>query len=303
MKRTRITDAITYIEPDSMSNFTACAGVIVSDAGKKLLIDTNMGRKETAEMIRKERPDMAVVSHYHLDHATWDHAVLKHSNAELFIPAAEVEYLTDLDFFLRHTAGPFGLSDPWRDFSVNVTGYREISRYSAYDEKTFFSVGGTKITAVGTPGHSPAHMSFYFAEDKILFTGDMGVDAFGPWYGWVDCDLKQLVASILRLRGLPVDLMLTSHGGIFDSGIEKAWDEGLLAIERRERMIREKLDRGMTKAAIVEEGVFFRSKSPVSEPLRSFLYMWDGAMFDHHLALLTEGGLLSFFPELGHLAS
>ena len=303
MRKTRLTDTITYLEPDSMKSFQACAGLIVEDAGQKLLIDTNMGPGETAAMLEEERPDRAVISHYHLDHATWGATALEHSEAELFVPEREAAYLTDLAFFLEHTAGPFGLAEPWREFSVNVTGYREIDRFTPYTETDRFNVGGTTIEVVGTPGHSPAHMAFRFPEEGILFTGDMGVDAFGPWYGWRDCDLKQLVASTLRLRGLSVNLMVTSHGGIIRSGFSRVWEENLLRLLERERAIYEKLERGMARTDIVEEGIFFRSKADVSEPLRSFLYMWDGAMFDHHRELIAEGGLLSFFPELSSLLS
>ncbi len=34
MKRTRITDRITFLEPDSMSNFKSCAGVMVEGKRK-----------------------------------------------------------------------------------------------------------------------------------------------------------------------------------------------------------------------------------------------------------------------------
>jgi glyoxylase-like metal-dependent hydrolase (beta-lactamase superfamily II) len=298
MKRTPVTDAITYLEPASMSNFQACAGLIVTSGGRKILIDTNLGPGATADLIHAERPDAAIISHYHLDHATWGATLLNHSDATLYLPAAEARYLTDLDFFLQMTAGPSGLIAPWRDFSINHTGYREIDRFETFQAGENFTAGRVRVACVGTPGHSPGHSAFYFPEDKILFTGDMGVDRFGPWYGWQDCDLKELLASILRLRGLNVNLLLTSHGGIIFRDINTAWDLALARVARREASIRERLDRGMDKTAIVAEGIFFPNKGAVREPMRSFLFMWDDMMFDHHQALLEEGGLGRFFPML-----
>jgi hypothetical protein len=51
----------------------------------------------------------------------------------------------------------------------------------------------------------------------------------------------------------------------------------------------------------VAEGIFFPQKSQVPEPMQSFLYMWDTAMYDHHRKMLEEGGLAQFFPELRSL--
>ncbi len=283
-----------------MSNFKSCAGVIVS-ASEKILIDTNMGQDETSELLRAEQPDIAIMSHYHLDHCTWGPLVSEHTDAELFIPEGEERYLTSLDFFIEKTGGAAGLAREWTEFTLDVTGYREIRDFSTYPHGHQFLSDDVTIECVGTPGHSPSHTAFYFPKEKILFTGDMGVDRFGPWYGWVDCDLRELIASILKLRSLDVQVLLTSHGGVVTSGIEDAWNEGLRRITKREQRIRDQLEAGKGKEDIVDEGVFFRNKSRVPEPMRSFLFMWDKAMFDHHKALLEQGGIGRYFPELSHL--
>jgi len=301
MKRTRISDKIEYIEPSSMSNFKSCAGVMVSSSSGKIIIDTNMGTEETREFLQTEQPDIAVISHYHLDHCTWGPLVLEHTDAELFIPEGEEEYLSSLDFFIEKTAAPYGLIQEWREFSLGVTRYREIDHFSVYQDGSRFSTAGVTIECIRTPGHSPSHTAFYFPREKILFTGDMGIDQFGPWYGWTDCDLKQLIGSVLKLRSLNAETLLTSHGGIVASDIEGVWDNGLRQIMKREQNIRKRLDMGKSKTEIVEEGIFFQNKSTVREPVRSFLFMWDSIMFDHHRTLLEEGGLGKFFPEFSQL--
>ncbi len=47
----------------------------------------------------------------------------------------------------------------------------------------------------------------------------------------------------------------------------------------------------MCEEAIIEEGIFYGKKDKVPVPMRSFLYMWDKAMFHHHLTLLKNGGM------------
>ena len=66
LKRTKITNKIDYVEPDSMTNFTSCAGIIVQSK-KKVMIDVNMGAKETPGLMEEEKPEIAIITHYHLD--------------------------------------------------------------------------------------------------------------------------------------------------------------------------------------------------------------------------------------------
>lgn len=296
MKRTRITDRLTFLEPDDMRLFKACAGVMV-ESTRKLVIDTNMG-PETISFLQAENPQSAIITHYHLDHGTWGAVAQDHTQAEVVIPAGEERYLTDINYFLEQTAAPYGPVDAWRYFSVEACGYRELERYSAYEAGRSFSDQRMTIICLDTTGHSPSHRSFYFPEAKVLFTGDMGVDRFGPWYGWADCDLRHLVASILKLRELPVDVLLTSHGGMRTSNIRAVWDRALRLLLEREKSVATRLEKGFTPEAIVAEGIFFIQKSQVPEPMQSFLYMWDTAMFNHHRILIEQGGLTRFFPEL-----
>jgi glyoxylase-like metal-dependent hydrolase (beta-lactamase superfamily II) len=280
-----------------MAHFSSCAGIIIRSKGK-VLIDTNMGSGETPGLLELEKPDAAVISHYHLDHSVWTRYVAEHSAALTLIPKKEEPYLTSLDFIISRTSGPFGMSEQWEDFVVNRRGYRPLTTYECYTEKTSFQDLVPEMVILETPGHSPSHFSFYFPDDKILFSGDVGLDRFGPWYGWCDCDIKDLVESVLRLDGLKVELVLTSHGGILKNEIRNAFTTCIRHILEREEKIVQKLDKGMDKQDIIEQGVFYTDKEKVREPFKSFLNMWDTAMYNHHEALIKEGGLVQFFPEI-----
>ena len=296
MKRTKITDKITYVEPDSMTNFTSCAGIIVQSK-KKVMIDMNMGAKETPGLMEQEKPDAAIITHYHLDHSLWTRYVNACSDAVIFIPEAEAPYLTALDFFIEHTAGPSSIAEKWEAFTVDM-GYRPLDRYECYNEQTTFKDIAPEIVLIQTPGHSPSHTSFYFPDEKILFSGDMGLDRFGPWYGWTDCNLKQIVESILRLDGLAVNLVLTSHGGVFEKQIPQAWAQCIRHIWQREEKIIQRLEAGMSKQDIIQQGVFFSDKENVRKPMKFFLNTWDAVMYNHHEDLIRKGGLMAFFPEI-----
>lgn len=297
MKKTKITDKITFVEPDTMANFTSCAGMIVQSKAK-VLIDMNMGPENSPGLLEEEKPDAAIITHYHLDHSIWTRYVDTGSGALVFIPEKEEQYLTSLDFVIEHTAGPFGMAGKWKDFVVNTINFRPLKVYECYNEKTTFKDFAPEMVVVQTPGHSPSHSSFYFPDEKILFSGDMGLDRFGPWYGWADCNLTQIVESILRLDGMDVELILTSHGGLLKKEIQLEWAKTLHKILQREEKIIQQLGKGTRKQDIIAQGVFFSNKNKVPEPMRSFLDMWDTAMYNHHESLINEGGLVKFFPEI-----
>ena len=296
MKRIRITQQITYVEPDSMTDFTSCAGIIVQSK-KKVMIDVNMGARETPGLIKEEKPEAAIITHYHLDHSLWTRHVKRFSDAVLFVPEAEAPYLTSLDFFMEHTAGQCSIAGKWKNFTKNL-GYKELKNYECYNEHTSFQDMAPEIVLIETPGHSPSHTSFYFPDEKILFSGDMGLDRFGPWYGWADCNIKQILDSILRLDGLAVNLILTSHGGVIKKDIQKQWAQCIGHIFKREEKIIQKLEAGMSRQDIIQQGVFFSNKKKVKEPMHSFLNAWDTIMYNHHEDLIKEGGLMKFFPEI-----
>ena len=297
MKKTRITDTITYVQPGSMANFTSCSGIMI-DSGTTVWIDMNMGPEDTPDLLKKERPGACIITHYHLDHSIWTRHVRDFTGAEIFIPRAEEKYLTSLDYVIEHTAGVLGMAGPWKQFVVHTLGYRALEDYHTYDAGTTFREWVPEMVPVETPGHSPGHTSFYFPDDNILFSGDMGLDRFGPWYGWADCSIPKLVESILRLDGLETNLVLTSHGGVLKKDIQVHWRHCIRHLIQREKKIRAQLDAGKTEKAIVSAGIFFKDKESVKDPMKSFLYMWDTAMFRHHERIIRQGGLSTYFPDI-----
>jgi len=68
--------------------------------------------------------------------------------------------------------------------------------------------------AVGTPGHTPAHISLYHPERQWLIAGDalanFGAVRGSPWA--FSCDTHSAQASVALLAGLPVRSAVFGHG-------------------------------------------------------------------------------------------
>lgn len=85
---------------------------------------------------------------------------------------------------------------------------RELTDGDAVD------VGSLTVKAVATPGHAAGHTS-YLVEDggtRVLLGGDLvffggGISLLNTW----DCDLRDYIRSLTRLRDAGVDALLPGH--------------------------------------------------------------------------------------------
>jgi glyoxylase-like metal-dependent hydrolase (beta-lactamase superfamily II) len=295
MRPTRITDAIVYLEPPLNEKFP-CAGVMLTGS-PTILIDANMGRRETVALLKSTDPQIAIISHYHSDHSNWGALVARHSRAELFVPEGEERYLQDFRFFVAQNVGGSALVDQWETFSRNTMRYEALKAFSNYGDLQRFTSGQVTVESIRTPGHSPSHSAFYIPSEKLLFTGDIGLGPFGPWYGWRDCNIYQFVESILRLKSLGAKTLLTSHDGIIKAGRYPVWERCLGFLVKRERRIRALLEQGLTKAEIVAGGIYFENAPPVPAPLDALRTFWDAVMFDHHKTALEKDPIENHMPK------
>ncbi|MBW1897583.1 MAG: MBL fold metallo-hydrolase [Deltaproteobacteria bacterium] len=104
-------------------------------------------------------------------------------------------------------------------------------------------LGGITLETVLTPGHSPGHLSFYIPEHGLLFSGDVDLTPFGPFYGHDFADLGDFIDSIDRLRNLDARMVVTGHSGPFTENLKKRFDNYEAVIYEREREILKYLDR------------------------------------------------------------
>ena len=77
------------------------------------------------------------------------------------------------------------------------------------------------LQIIGTPGHTPGHISVYDSETGLLVAGDALItdDArvLGPNPGFT-ADLETAHESVMRLAALAVDTVLVGHGAPIEAG-------------------------------------------------------------------------------------
>ncbi len=158
------------------------------------------------------------LTHSHLDHCGGVARLLERYTVPLIAHPEESE----MRAHVANIAMMYGLSPKdWANCpepSQHVVGGETLS------------VGEHSASVLATPGHSPGHVGFYFAQDGVVLSGDA---LFQGSIGRTDLpggDHGQLIASVRReLLSLPDETrVLSGHGPDTTIGEERATNPFLL---------------------------------------------------------------------------
>ena len=134
-------------------------------------------------------------------------------------------------------------------------------------------------------GSSPGHSGFVFPREGFIFTGDIDLEPFGPWYGNMKSSVDEFLESLERLRQLGPDFLITGHSPEpFTSGIAKLLDDYRDVIFRREEEIVRLLHAG--KRTIME----IAAEQPVFQGHPKRIFVFEYMMVWHHLERLMRLG-------------
>lgn len=158
-------------------------------------------------------------THAHADHLTGSQVLKERHGAQVAIGAR----ITEVQRFF---AGLFNLADL-------PTDGRQFDRLLA--DGDVLDAGGLLVRVIGTPGHTPACVTFQIGD--ALFTGDA---LFLPDSGTGRCDFPngsahQLYASIRKLYALPDETRVFVGHDYQPGGRAVAW-ESTIGAEKRENI-------------------------------------------------------------------
>jgi len=180
---------------------------LVKDKGASwTLIDTGLPGASTAILaylakIKVEPTSVKkiLITHLHRDHVGSLKVMLAKTHARSFAHWVEAAYIA---------------MDPKYEGPGTPPAEPVVVDETFKDGDTIDAAGG--LVAYHTPGHTPGHSSFYQAERKLLFSGDLffgsgtGVILTVPEYTFHTPTAK---ISARRMARLSIDSLLTYHGG------------------------------------------------------------------------------------------
>ncbi len=133
MKINQISSFIDYVQPDE-TPFASTSSSIFIKSSPSIVIDLNLGNEDTDQY----NPDIALLSHYHLDHSLCAPIADNHEKTELWIPEGEINYLTSQDHFIENTCGPYEVSEQFRNIVQHFLKFPEVKNYKTFgDNETF----------------------------------------------------------------------------------------------------------------------------------------------------------------------
>jgi len=182
---------------------------LLNGSKRSLLIDTGLGIENIYDVVQTltDKPVIVVATHIH-----WDHIGGHKYFPDFYAHSAELDWLS----------GRFPLPiETVREMVVDrcdlPDGY-DVNSYELFQgmpsrvlaDHDVIDIGGRKLEALHTPGHSPGHLCFWEPERGYLFTGDLVYkDILFAYYP--STDPEAYLASLEKVSALPVKRVFPGH--------------------------------------------------------------------------------------------
>ncbi|MBT0726942.1 MBL fold metallo-hydrolase [Rosenbergiella australiborealis] len=154
-------DSLTY-QLIPVTAFTQnCSLVICNKTMKAVLIDPGGDAQKIIQIVAQQpiQIEKILLTHGHLDHVGAANVLAEHYRVPMIGPHQDDRFLFDS---LPEQSAMFG-------FPPCPVFYPD--KWLA--EGDYVSVGACEFEVLHCPGHTPGHIVFYYAEQRLLFSGDV----------------------------------------------------------------------------------------------------------------------------------
>lgn len=292
---------IQVIPGPNQSKFPGCTSLLIDDGNTAAIIDPGAGPGALLNAMGNRKADIVINTHYHFDHISGNYLF---PNAKLYMNPIEVECFPNLSRiaellgieeiygrdgvagWLKKVADP---NSPQTKFSPsNRHEWWMSTRFSAdsYIYDNVWEIGKTRVIMVHTPGHTGGFCCPYFPDEGLVYTGDIDLTSFGPWYAGSDGNIEQFLASAHRVTRLDADWFLTGHqaGMVSRSDFIDKLENFLDIIHQRQKRLVSLLESGEQTEDIPNHGLLYPPKYQIDP----WLAMWERIAVRKHLELLQK---------------
>ena len=275
---------MVFMPGNNNGKYPFCNSLFIDDDIKGM-VDPACDQTGLAALPRTGPADLLINSHYHEDHFTFNHLF---SDARLLVHNDDAPCFQSLDALLE-AYGVLGEEEAvfWRQILTESFHFKERKPDRLLADGDILDFGRTRLTVVHTPGHTPGHISLYCEQEGVLFTGDLDMTAFGPWYGDRVSNIDDTVRSVRRLMEIPARVYITSHNmGVIEQDIKPLAEAYLAVIDEREKKILDSLDAPRTLEEIARQWIIYKKPR---QP-EAFYLFGERGMVAKHLEHLIVGG-------------
>lgn len=263
--------------------FPYCNCLLIED-DVNCLIDTSASQSNLNYLTKKEI-DLIINTHGHLDHYMNNHDF---PNAKILMHSADHGIAQSADNYLNEFGLKVFAEPPVQQLYLDAIQYRTTRIDGFIENNQIIELGSTSIEAIHLPGHSSGHCGFFFPKQGFIFSSDIDLSVFGPWYANWGSSLQDFFQSIDRLLALQPDYIITGHGeAIVKENISRRLIEYRDIIYARSQRIIDLLTKGRHTVEEIARGCPVYIHLP--EPQQLF-YVYEKVMVAVHLRYLQELG-------------
>jgi glyoxylase-like metal-dependent hydrolase (beta-lactamase superfamily II) len=216
-------EALTLITEPRVRGLLRANAWLVRGRDRDILVDCGLGVASLWPTVASltQREPVVVLTHAHLDHMG-----AAHEFAECWAhPLEHADHPPPGSLLGPHLAAELGLAEALPDVLITAVPHEsyDLSRYRLrpvnvtrhLNDGDVIDLGQRAFTVMHLPGHSPGSIGLFDEHDGTLISGDTIYDDV-----LIDeitgADIADYVASLQRLRELPVRVVLPGHFPRFD---------------------------------------------------------------------------------------
>lgn len=247
----------------------------------KTVIDTPLDTR-FVDLFQEYPVDLIINSHFHVDHCGCNYLfpqtkILAHPYD---IPAMQSLEVFEDYYGIKKYNAPDKLLSFLNWHPSNISGKLQ--------DGDIIDLGKIKLEVIHTPGHTAGHCAFYWREKEVLFSGDIDLTTFGPWYGNEISDVDQLITSIEKLIALNPKVILSAHKGIVDKNVKNRLLKYLDKVYANEKEILKALEVPLTLDELIYHKIIYgRWHQP-----ENMFYFFEKVSLIVHLRRLLRLGLV-----------
>ena len=296
--------SIKIINGKFNSKFPYCRSILIDDEKEKAVIDPGAGREILINIKRKNKIKYVYNTHYHYDHIHYNYlfyrskVLLNKIEAKCFIDRSNIlkkvgiyevygqQAIDDWLFYIKQINAKKTPYSPSRNHAWYLSSCRLDG---TYEYGKTIQLGNTEFEFIHTPGHSKGFCCVYFPSEDLIFTGDIDLTDFGPWYGGTDSSIDDFIDSSWKIADLELKYYATGHEmGTFSHNefIDKL-ESYLKIIDKRDEKIIEKLkDLGQQSVNdLTKLGLIYGGPKYLIDP---WIYAWEQVTIKKHLERLEK---------------
>jgi glyoxylase-like metal-dependent hydrolase (beta-lactamase superfamily II) len=245
---------------------------------------------------------MVINTHYHFDHLSGNHLFPR---ARVYMNPVEVGVFSNLGLVgewigIREVFGEEGVAgwlktvarpdSPQTEFSPSSRHEWWLSTRApagSYVYDRVWEIGKTRVVMVHAPGHTNGFCCPYFPDEGLVYTGDIDLTGFGPWYCGSDGNIEQFLLSAQRVARLDAEWFVTGHqaGTVSRADFAGKLEQFLEVVNQRQERLMGFLEAGIQPEDIPSHGLLYPPKYQVDP----WVVMWERIGVRKHMAFLRKG--------------